>query len=105
MRRWLIHSFLAVLLASGCARPAAPALRPGDVVRPEVAFAPRDPWPAGAEVTIGVLVRVDRPGDKPRYLRDEEVAPDRAVMRARVTFLDGDRPLGDPLEVRLVRDC
>ena len=52
-----------------------------------------------------MLVQVDRPGGEARYLRDEEVAPEQAVMRARVTFLDGDRPLGDPLEVPFVRDC
>ena len=105
MRRWFLPVPLVVLLALGCARPAAPVLRPGDVVRPEVAFAPREPWPAGAEVAIGMLVQIDRPGGEARYLRDEEVAPDQAVMRARVTFLDGDRPLGDPLEVPFVRDC
>ena len=105
MRRWFLPVPLAVLLVLGCARPAAPVLRPGDVVRPEVAFAPRDPWPAGAEVSIGVLVQVERPGGEARYLHDNEVAPEQAVMRARVTFLDGDRPLGDPHEVPLVRDC
>jgi hypothetical protein len=56
-------------------------------------------------VAIGVLVQVERPGGEARYLRDNEVAPEQADMRARVTFLDGDRPLGDPHEVPLVRDC
>jgi hypothetical protein len=56
-------------------------------------------------VALGVLVQVDRSGGETRYLRDEEVAPEQAVMRARVTFLAGDRPLGDPLAVPLVRDC
>ena len=52
-----------------------------------------------------MLVRVERPGVEARYLRDEEVAVEQAVIRARVTFLDGDRSLGDPLEVPFVRDC
>ena len=105
MRRWFLPVPLVALLTAGCARPADSVLRPGDVVRPEVAFAPKDPWPAGAEVAIGMLVQVTRPGGEVRYLRDKEVAPEQAVMRARVTFLDGDLPLGDPHEVPLVRDC
>lgn len=105
MRRWSVVVPLTVLTAAGCDRPAAPAIRPGDVVRPEVAFAPRGPWPAGAKVTVGMLVRVERPGGETHYLRDDEVDPDRAVMTARVTFLGGGRPLGEPLEVPFVRDC
>ena len=105
MRRWFLPVPLVVLLAVGCSQPAAPVLATGDVVRPEIAIAPRPPWHAGTRATIGVLVRVERPGGEARYLRDEEVAPDRAVMTARVTFLDGDRPLCDPLDVPLVRDC
>lgn len=104
MCRWFPPVALVVLFAAGCSRPAA-VLRPGDVVRTEVVFAPQDPWPAGAGVTIGLLVRVDRPGGDVRYLRDGEVDPEGAVMRARVTFFDGDRPLCDPLEVPFVRDC
>ena len=105
MRRWFLPVPVVVLLVSGCTRPAAPVLQPGDVVRPEIAFAPKDPWPTGAEVAIGMLVQVERPGGETHYLRDTEVAADQAVMLARVTFLDGDRPLGDPLEVPFVRDC
>ncbi|HVK07598.1 MAG TPA: hypothetical protein VM597_02360, partial [Gemmataceae bacterium] len=67
--------------------------------------APREPWAAGAKVTVGILLRVERAGAAARYVRDEEVAPERAAMRARVTFLDGDRLLGEPLEVPFVRDC
>jgi hypothetical protein len=108
MSRWFPPVALAVvLLAPGCSRPAAPdpVLQPGDVVRPEVSFAPREPWPSGASVTIGVLLLVERGGGEARYLRDQEVDPEQAVVRARVTFLDGDRPLGDPVEVPFVRDC
>ena len=104
MHRWFPSAALLGLLAAGCATSVEPALLPGDVVRPEVAFAPKDPWPAGARVTLGLLVWRDRPGGESRYLRDEEVAAD-SVMLARVTFLDGDRPLDDPLEVPFVRDC
>src|SRR5438445_359125 len=78
---------LVVLLGSGCARPVAPALRPGDVVRPEIAFAPRDPWPPEAAVALGMLVKVHRPGGEARYLGDKDVSPENAAMRATVTFL------------------
>jgi hypothetical protein len=105
MRRWFLPLPLVVLLGSGCARPAAPALRPGDVVRPEIAFAPRDPWPPGAAVALGMLVKVHRPGGEARYLGDKDVSPEKAAMRATVTFLDGDLQLGDPLAVSFVRDC
>lgn len=105
MRRWFLSVPLVALLAPGCSRPAAPAPRPGDIVRPEIAFAPQGPWPAGAKVALGMLLLVNRGGEPTRYVRDEEVNPERAVMRARVTFLDGDRPLGDPLELPFVRDC
>ena len=66
---------------------------------------PDAPWPAGAGVTLSMLVRVERPGGETRHLRDEEVDPDRVVMSGRVTFLDGDTPLGDPLAVPFVHDC
>lgn len=107
MRPWFLPVSLIVLIAVGCTRPAVdePALRAGDVVRPEIAFAPKKPWPAGTEVTLGMLLQVERSGSEPRHLRDEEVDPNQAVMRGRVTFLNGDTPLGDPLEVSFVHDC
>jgi hypothetical protein len=95
---------LVVLLGTGCARSVGPALLPGDVVRPELAFAPPPPWPPGSMVTIGMLVIVYRSGDEGRYLEDREVS-DQADMRARMTFFDGDLQLGDPLELPFVRDC
>jgi hypothetical protein len=104
MRRRFLALSLVVLLGSGCARPAGPVLRPGDVVRPEVAFAPQPPWPPEAAVAVGMLVKVERPGSDGRYLEDAEVR-DPPDMRARVTFFAGDRQLGDPLEVPFVRDC
>ena len=105
MCRWSLFLAWVVPRAAGCAGPAAPVLRSGDVVRPEVTFAPREPWPAGAKVAIGMLLRVDQSAGESRYLRDEEVDPSQSTMHARVTFLDGDRSLGDPLEVPFVRDC
>jgi hypothetical protein len=52
-----------------------------------------------------MLVEVHRPGSEARYLGDQDVTPEQAVMSARVTFLEGDLALGDPLEVSFVRDC
>lgn len=105
MRRLLLPALLAALAACGCAKPDAPALQPGDVVRPEVSFAPKEPWPAGGKAIVGVLVRVERPGDEPHYLMDEDVDIERAVMGARVTFFDGELVLGEPRDVTLVHDC
>jgi hypothetical protein len=93
------------VLAAGCTRPVTPALQPGDVVRPEIAVAPAAPWPAGSKATIGVLLRVERPGGTSRYLMDEDVDVERAEMAVRVTFLDGERVVGEPREVPLVKDC
>jgi hypothetical protein len=105
MRRWFFPVLLVVLLGSGCARPDVPVLQPGDVIWPEIAFAPQAPWPPEAKVTLGMLIKVHRPGGEARYLGDKDVTPEQAVMRAKVTFLDGDLQLGDPLEVAFVRDC
>jgi hypothetical protein len=52
-----------------------------------------------------MLVKVHRPGGEARYLGDKDVTPEQAVMRAKLTFLDGDLQLGDPLELSFVRDC
>lgn len=104
MRLKLLPWPLVLLLGSGCARSVGPVLLPGDVVRLELAFAPQSPWPPGSVVTIGMLVRVYRPGDEGRYLKDREVS-DQADMHVRMTFLDGDLRLGDPLELPFVRDC
>jgi hypothetical protein len=105
MLRWFFLVSLVVLLESGCARPNVPVPQPGDVIRPEIAFAPHAPWPPGAKVALGMLITVHQPGGEDRYLGDKDVTAEQAVMRARVTFLDGDRQLGDPLDVAFVRDC
>ena len=104
MRWWLFLLPILVLLGSGCARSVGPLLQPGDIVRPELTFAPEPPWRPGVVVAIGMLVKVDRPGNETRYLEDREVnqQPD---MSARMTFLDGDVQLGDPLGAPFVRDC
>lgn len=105
MRGWFLAIPLLAFLALGCARPDVPALQPGDVVRPEVSFAPKTPWPADARVNIGVLARVERPGGEGHYLKDEDVLLEQVVMSARLTFFDGERVLGEPVEVPLVHDC
>jgi hypothetical protein len=104
MRFWFVLPLVGVQLGSGCAPSNRPALQPGDVVRPEIAFAPPAPWKPGAAVTIGMLIRIDRPESESRYLADAEVreTPD---MRFRVAFFDGERPLGDPVELPFIRDC
>lgn len=101
--RWLLPSL--ILFAVGCGRPAAPALRPGDVVRPEIAVAPRAPWKAGDVIAVGFLARSERPDGTRRYLTDDDVPMDRAAMTARVTFLDGERTVAEPHEVPFVHDC
>ncbi|MGL4554857.1 MAG: hypothetical protein ACRC33_27130 [Gemmataceae bacterium] len=95
---------LLLLFAAGCG-PAPPALRPGDEVRPEVAFAPEGAWKAGGRVAVGMLLAVHRPGRPVTYLGDKDGSAGLATMKVRVTFLDGDSPVGEPLEVPFVKDC
>lgn len=104
MRWWILSPTLLVLLGGGCARSFGPALMPGDIVRPEIAFAPQEPWPSGAAVAIGMLIRIERKGSEGRYLDDTEVR-ELPEMQSRVTFFDGDRTLGDPMVLPFVRDC
>lgn len=94
-----------LLLLAGCGGHAPPALQTGDVVRPRIALAPQTPWREGARVAIGMLLEVHRPGREVTFLADQEVPAEQAVMRAKVTFLAGDAPLGEPLEVPFIRDC
>src|SRR5262245_47615611 len=101
MRWWLLPLPLIALLELGCARSVGPVLRPGDVVRPELAFAPQAPWRPEAAAAIGMLVKVDQPGKEGRFLEDREVG-DQADMWARITFFDGDLQMGDPLEAPFV---
>jgi hypothetical protein len=103
MRPWFLPLPL-VVLALGCAKPDAPALQPGDVVRPEIAVAPEAPWPGEGKANVGVLLRVVRAGGETHYLMDEEVDLGRMVMSARFTFLDGERVVQEQ-EVPLVHDC
>jgi hypothetical protein len=93
------------LLAFGCAGPAASPFRPGDTVRPEISFAPEAPWPAGAKVAVGVLVRVERPGGEGHYLHDNDVSLEQAVMSGRLTFFSGEQMMGEPHELPFVHDC
>lgn len=99
---------LVVLLAVGCSRPDAdptPALQPGDVFRPELAFAPDGPWSAGDEVSVGMLVRGVRPDGEGYYLRDKDVDIERAVTGGRLTFFSGDKAIGEPHELPFIHDC
>jgi hypothetical protein len=103
MRRGFL--LVPVVFVIGCSQTAAPVLQPGDVVRPEVSFAPQSPWTEGASVAVGVLMRVERSGRDNVYLKDADVPLERTVMRARVTFLDGERLVEEPRDVSLVHDC
>ncbi len=105
MRPWLAPLPLVALLALGCGRSDTPALQPGDVVRPELSFAPDEPWHTGDRIAVGVLLQGERPGGERYYLKDADVTLERVVMSGRITFFDGDRVVGVPLDVSLVHDC
>lgn len=100
---------LLALLAVGCSRPDAAelthTLQPGDVLRPVLSFAPEGPWAAGAEVSVGMLVRGVRPTGEGYYLHDAGVDFDRVVMSGRLTFFDGESQIGEPQELPFVHDC
>lgn len=112
MRRPLSHAlFVALALGLGCARPAPPppsedALLPGDVVRPQIEFAPKAPWRAGAKVALGMLLRVERPGREGHsHLSEADVPGEGVSIRGSVTFFRDGVPLGEPLAVPFVKDC
>lgn len=98
---------LASLLAFGCARPDTPraVLQPGDVVRPELSFAPKEPWHTGDRIAVGVLLQGERPGGERYYVKDADVTLDRVVVKARLTFWTGEQIVGESLDVTLVHDC
>lgn len=104
-RRFAVCVLILPLFA-GCGQ-SPPALQAGDEVRPEVALAPKTPWPVGTRVAIGMLLHVHRPGRQQfAYLGDRDVDPAMAHMLARITFLNGDSlPLDEPLQIPFVRDC
>ncbi|NBO90834.1 MAG: hypothetical protein EBV06_00730 [Planctomycetia bacterium] len=96
---------VVVMMLGGCGT-TSPSLLPGDEVRPDIAFAPKAPWSPGARVNLGMLVQVHRPGRSHKvYLSDNAVSPNQAVMRATITFFNGENTLGKALEVPFVRDC
>jgi hypothetical protein len=108
MSRGLLAGALlgCVCLNSGCSQSAATKLQPGDIVQPELSFAPEAPWATGSTVAIGMLVRVERAATPARYLNDEEVPAEQATMHLQVLFLaEDERPLGEPTLIPLVRDC
>ena len=105
MRRSFIATLLLILF-TGCGQSPDPALLPGDVVRPQIAYAPEAPWTGGDKVALALLLEVHRPGrNEVTFLDEEDVQPEQAVMQARLTFFDGEESLGDPLELPFVKDC
>jgi hypothetical protein len=108
MRPWLASVPLVALFAIGCARQDTPraALQPGDVVRAELSFAPKQPWHTGDLITVGVLLQGERPNGERYYVKDADVTLEQVVMKARITFLTNDQtPAEQPLDVPLVHDC
>ncbi|MCU0704881.1 MAG: hypothetical protein MUF18_12960 [Fimbriiglobus sp.] len=105
MRYRLLSFPLFALLAFGCNRPSvAPVPQIGDVIHPEISFAPEGPWAAGETVSIGVLLRVERTGETRFYLTDKQVT-DKRTVTGRLVYLSGGNPMGDPLELPFVKDC
>lgn len=106
MRLWLASVPLVALFAVGCARPAPLALQPGDVVRAELSFAPKQPWHTGDRIAVGVLLQGERPTGERYYVKDADVTLEQVVMKARITFWANDQtPAEPPLDVPLVHDC
>lgn len=100
-------SLLIGLFAIGCTPPAAttPALQPNDVVRPEVSFAPAEPWKVGDRVTVGVLLQGERPDGTGYYILDQDVDIERVTVNCRLTFANDDKPVGDVIDVTMEHDC
>ena len=105
MRLWSLIACCIVLFALGCAKPDVTRFQPGDVCQPEIQYAPDTPWAVGSKVAIGMLIKLEKPSGKSDYIADTMIVPEQATISARVTFFDGDRVLGEPLEVPFVRDC
>ena len=97
---------LAGLLLVGCAASVPePALKKGDVVRPQILFAPAKAWPANVKGAVGIWVEVHRPGrEGVSFLHEKDIPWQGVEMEATITFL-GNGPLGEPLSVPFVRDC
>ncbi len=94
-----------VVLACGCTPQSPSGLQLGDVCQPEILFAPDGPWTAGTKVSIGMLIKLERTRNGSNYLADADVVPEQITMMATITFFDGRRRMGEPLEVPFVRDC
>lgn len=96
---------LAALLA-GCGTAPPPALAPGDTVRPHLSFVPEGPWTAGGTGFVLLRLHVHRPGRaEPAFLSENDVPVADPHMQARVTFLAGDTPLGDPVVFPFAAEC
>lgn len=106
IRRMLLASLFAVTLAGCAEKPEEPALREGDRVRPRLAFNPQGPWPAGGKVFMIMQLEVHRPGREVSPLLGERDVPyEGFVMGAKVTFFADGSPLGEPLDLPLMREC
>jgi hypothetical protein len=105
MRFCSILAICIVMLACGCRQQTSTGFQPSDVCQPEIQYAPDAPWAVGSNVAIGMLIKLEKPSGKSDYIADTMIVPEQATMSARVTFFDGDRVLGESLEVPFVRDC
>jgi len=105
MRACFVLVCCIAMLACGCAPKAATGLQPGDVCQPEILFAPDGPWNAGTNVSIGMLIKLERTRGGWNYLADADVVLAYVTMTARITFLADGRIVGEPLEVPFVHDC
>jgi hypothetical protein len=105
MRLLAVLVFCIVLAASGCTRPAASGFRDGDRCVSELQYAPAEPWTAGTKVTLGMLLKLERSSGEVAYVMDTDIVPEKATMSATITYWDGLRRMGQPLEVPFVRDC
>jgi len=98
---------LMAALVAGCGTaPPLPALSPGDTVRPHLSFLPEEPWAAGTKGYVLLRLYVHRPGRaEPVFLTEGDVPVADPHMQARVTFLVGDAPLGEPFVLPFAAEC
>jgi len=52
-----------------------------------------------------MLIKLERARGGWNYLADADVVLEHVTMTARITFLAGERIVGEPLEVPFVHDC
>jgi hypothetical protein len=89
---------LGLLALAGCPAPRLVRPQPGEQVTPEVVPAGR--WRAGQKASLTVRLVVEGKAAPARLLPEE--VPDETTVRAEITFLEGDRPLKEPVRVDLL---